>query len=116
MTKSVHRPAPSSGAVLHKAKPRLTEKCSLQHHKDEVWDVCFSHDGSRLASSGADGSTIIYEVDSFKVLNVLTGHSAGIGAASWSPDDSKIVTCSQDSTARVWDVAVSFAPHILVFL
>lgn len=108
MTKTVHKPAPAPPSDAARAKPRLIEKCSLQHHQDEVWDVCFSHNGSLLASSGADGSTIIYEVDNFKIVHFLTGHSAGIGSAAWSPDDSKIVTCSQDSTARVWDTAVSF--------
>jgi WD40 repeat protein len=110
MTKMVHRPAPShdAGDSRGEAKAstteaRLVEKLCLRNHKDQVWDVCFSNDGTRLASSGADKTTVIYQLDSFEVVHVLSGHSGGIANASWSPDDSKIVTCSQDNTARVWD-------------
>ena len=110
MTKTVRKPAADSSASDAKVEAkqaRLVEKFCLKYHQDEVWDVCFSNDGTRLASSGADKTTIIYEVDKFTVLHILRRHSAGIGSASWSPDDSKIVTCSQDDTAHVWDTAVS---------
>jgi WD40 repeat protein len=111
MTKTVRKTAPESGAVTAKVETKqvqLAEKFCLKHHKDEVWDVCFSNDGTKLASSGADKTTIIYQVDDdFKVLHILSGHSGGIGSSSWSPDDTKLVTCCQDNTARMWDTAVS---------
>ncbi|KAG0651669.1 putative WD repeat-containing [Hyphodiscus hymeniophilus] len=103
MTNLAPSPARQQVAAPTKKQVQLTEKISLKHHTDEVWDVCFSHNGMRLASSGADMTTIIYSVDTFEVLHSLEGHSAGIGSVSWSPDDSKIVTCSQDFTATLWD-------------
>ncbi len=36
-------------------------------------------------------------------LNQLEGHQAGVSNASFSPDGSRIVTASDDNTARVWD-------------
>ena len=111
MTKLAHRQA--RAATAPKKTIELTQIHSLKHHTDEVWDVCFSHDATRLASSGADKTTIIYSVETFQVLHKLCGHSGGIGCASWSPDDSKIVTCSQDYTAMVWDTAVSLASNFL---
>jgi WD40 repeat protein len=110
MTKTIRKTAPKP-ALLPLNNPaqqvQLAEKLFIRLHKDEVWDVCFSNDGTRLASSGRDETTIIYHVDNFTVLHILKGHSGGIGAAVWSPDDSRIVTCSQDSTARIWDTDVS---------
>ena len=110
MTKTVRKTAPASDAVGSKVpakQAQLNEKLFIKLHKDEVWDVCFSNDGTRLASSGADNTTLIYNVDNFAVLYILEGHSKGIGSLAWSPDDSRMVTCSQDYTARVWDTSVS---------
>jgi WD40 repeat protein len=33
----------------------------------------------------------------------LRGHTGRVYAASWSPDGSRLVTGSQDNTAKVWD-------------
>lgn len=33
----------------------------LSGHKDEVWDIKFSHDGTKLASSSKDSSVIIWD-------------------------------------------------------
>lgn len=79
----------------------------LDDHSGEVWQVVFSHDGTKLASCGGDKQVIIWEVPSFKVIHTLTDHDAGIGNAAWSWDDSMLVTCCQDRFARVWDANVS---------
>jgi WD40 repeat protein len=60
-----------------------------------------------LASCGGDGTCIIYEVGSFEVLQSFSRHEKGVTALSWSPDDSMIVTCSEDKHATLWDVNVS---------
>ncbi|KAK6211900.1 hypothetical protein LQW54_005601 [Pestalotiopsis sp. IQ-011] len=74
----------------------------LDDHRGEVWQVVFSHDGSKLATCG-DKQVIIYDVPSFKLLHTLGEHTKGIGNAAWSWDDSMIVTCCQDQYARLWD-------------
>lgn len=79
----------------------------LDQHAGEVWHVQFSHDGTRLASSGQDGTVYIYEVPSFNILHTLADHEDGVGSVAWSPDDSMIVTCSQDKRARLWNAQVS---------
>ncbi|KAB5550961.1 WD domain-containing protein [Coniochaeta sp. 2T2.1] len=97
----------------------------LKDHAGEVWQVEFSHDGSKMASCGKDNFVIIWSVPSFEVLHKLEAapnfdlnhDSPGVGAVSWSPDDSMLVTCGRDPRdarsakdgrgycARVWDVA-----------
>jgi len=79
----------------------------LSKHTGEVWQVRFSHDGNRLASCGEDGTAIIYDVGTFEPLQNLADHEMGIAAVAWSPDDSLIVTCSQDRRARLWNTHVS---------
>ena len=85
----------------------------LDKHSGEVWQLQFSHDGSRLATCGGDGTAIIYEVGSFEVLHILADHEEGVCSLAWSPDDSLIVTCSRDKRARLWNSDVSHVQHEL---
>ncbi|KAI1131942.1 WD40-repeat-containing domain protein [Nemania abortiva] len=77
----------------------------LDEHAGEVWQVIFSHDGTKLASCGSDKQVIVWEVPSFKMLHSLKDHDDGVGNVAWSWDDSMLVTCCRDRYARLWDVA-----------
>src|SRR5262249_47828087 len=33
----------------------------------------------------------------------LRGHTSWIGSVNWTPDGTRLVTCSRDGTVRVWD-------------
>ncbi len=78
----------------------------LDDHAGEVWQVVFSHDGTKLASCGSDKQVIIWEVPSFKILHSLSDHGDGVGNVAWSWDDSMLVSCCRDRYARLWDVKV----------
>ena len=39
------------------------------------------------------------------VLQKLKGHDGAVTSAAFSPDGGRIVTASDDSTARVWDIS-----------
>jgi WD40 repeat protein len=78
----------------------------LTRHSGEVWNVEFSHDGTRLASCGVDGIAVIYDVGTFEVIHVLADHEKGVGSLAWSPDDTMLVTCSWDKQARLWNTEV----------
>lgn len=73
----------------------------------EVWQVCFSHDGTKLAACGSREQVILWETQAFSVIRLLSDHENGVGNLAFSPDDSMIVCCSQDKCARLWDVNVS---------
>ncbi|KAI8961572.1 WD40 repeat-like protein [Daldinia sp. FL1419] len=76
----------------------------LDEHEDQVWQIKFSHDGTKLASCGKGKQVIIWDVSSFRPLHYLRDHDDGVGNVAWSWDDSMLVTCSQDRHARLWDV------------
>ncbi|KAI1429564.1 WD40-repeat-containing domain protein [Xylaria sp. FL1777] len=76
----------------------------LDDHAGEVWQVVFSHDGTKLASCGGDKQVIIWDVPSFKILHSLNDHGDGVGNVAWSWDDSMLVSCCRDRYARLWDV------------
>lgn len=75
--------------------------------ESEVWFLAFSHDGSRLATSGEANYVTIYATASFQKLHVLHEHTAHVAYVAWSPDDTRLITCSHDRSAKVWDVIVS---------
>ncbi|KAI9891216.1 MAG: hypothetical protein M1814_002906 [Vezdaea aestivalis] len=84
--------------------PRRTV-LELDDHNGEVWYLQFSHDGTRLATTGADQSIIVYETASYSRIHKLIGHLAGVAHFAWSVDDTRIVSGSQDRTAKIWDMA-----------
>src|ERR1700686_1300716 len=49
------------------AFPSATIKV-LSGHQDEVWDIKFSHDGTKLASSSKDNSVIIWDTEVVPLL------------------------------------------------
>lgn len=79
---------------------------TLDRHRDEVWFLAFSNDGTKLATAGKDGKVIVYETKEFQILHILTEHRDAVAYVAWSPDDNRMVTCSQDKEARLWDTKV----------
>jgi WD repeat-containing protein 26 len=72
----------------------------------EVWYVTFSHNGRRLAASGEHATVVIYDTSTFQVRHRLADHTNHVPYLAWSPDDSKLITCSHDHRAKVWDAEV----------
>lgn len=90
----------------------LRTSIELSEHTDEVWYLEFSHDGTKLATTGRESIVIIYDVATFSVLHRLTDHGGPVAYATWSPDDSQLISCSQDFKARIWDVEVRLIPFL----
>ena len=72
----------------------------------EIWCIAFSHDGKYLAACGKKHNITIFDVEQGLQRHWTLGdHDASVAFISWSPDDSKIISCSCDKRAKVWDVA-----------
>lgn len=74
------------------------ETITLQGHS-----VSFSPDGRFLATASSD-NVKTWDVNTGKELHSYEGHHATVMNAKYSPDGSKIVSASRDSTIIIWDV------------
>jgi len=73
--------------------------------RTRTFAVAFSSDGTRLAAGGEDNNTArVWDATSgAKLLEVR--HDGAVWGVAFSPDGSRLATCSLDRTARVWDVS-----------
>ncbi|KAL8866612.1 MAG: hypothetical protein Q9174_006197 [Haloplaca sp. 1 TL-2023] len=89
--------------VCERSQFPLRTVLELNQNAGEVWAMEFSHDGRRLATSGQATDVLIFDTSVFQELYRLTDHTDHVAYLAWSPDDTHLVTCSHDRTARVWD-------------
>jgi WD40 repeat protein len=72
--------------------------------------VCFSPDGTLLASAGWDRTIQLWDVQAGKertLLNkghALKGHAGPVTSVCFSPDGKTLASASQDATIKLWDV------------
>ena len=93
------------------------EMLVLRGHTGAVNAVAFSPDGSRMATAGDDGKVKVWDARTGQELFTLSGHNGPVEDVSFSPDcdrephhlvipcGARLVTASQDGTARVWNAS-----------
>jgi WD40 repeat protein len=70
-----------------------------------VRSVAFSPDGSLLATGGAVGEVLLWDVSGGQSRTNLLGHSQPVDCVAVSPDGKTIASGSPDKTVRLWDLA-----------
>ncbi|KZT24057.1 WD40 repeat-like protein [Neolentinus lepideus HHB14362 ss-1] len=84
----------------------------LQAHDTAVRTMTFTHSGAFLAS--ADQSGIIkYFQPNMNNLTAWPGHREAIRGLTFSPDDRRFATASDDSTIRIWSFEESREERVL---
>jgi len=78
----------------------------LKGHKDFVYSGHFNKDFSRLVTSSADNTAIVWRTlngEKIHILNHKGKKMEIVYSAIYSPDYNYILTASSDNTARLWD-------------
>lgn len=84
----------------------------LQAHDSAVRAFQFTHSGSFLASADQNG-IIKYFQPNMNNLTAWAGHREAIRGLSFSPDDRRFATASDDSTIRIWSFEESREESVL---
>jgi WD40 repeat protein len=82
----------------------ICERNQFKSHQGMVYDVSFSPDGQRFATTGDDGTVRIWNL----LGQQLTGwntHQGIVYDVSFSPDGQLLATAGQDSIARLWNLS-----------
>ena len=67
--------------------------------------VCFSPDGTTLASGGHDNNVHLWDATTGAHKAALRGHKSFIESVIFSPDGTLLASGSMDKTIRLWDAA-----------
>ena len=84
------------------SESRRKQIAKLEGHFDVVSSVCWSPDGSHLASASHDRSVLVWDVGLGEFVAVLEGHTDVVSSVCWSPDGSRLASGGDDETVRVW--------------
>jgi WD40 repeat protein/serine/threonine protein kinase len=77
---------------------------TLPGYDKPVCSVAASRDGSRIAAGGFDGTVLIWNADSGKLLIRLAGSDI-VHAVAFKPDAQQIAAACADGIIRVWSTA-----------
>jgi WD40 repeat protein len=76
----------------------------LSGHTSPIHDLCFSGDGTRLASVSWR-EAIFWDVGTGQKLGTFHGHRQWLSGVAVSPDGTRVATCGWDGKVILWDSA-----------
>ncbi|MCE9604822.1 MAG: protein kinase [Planctomycetia bacterium] len=85
--------------------PRLVDGDDLK-----TLTVTFSHDGKFTAVAGYEGVIRVSGFDdelAGRKPKLLVGHAAAVRALCFLPEDRQLLSCGEDNTIRLWDLATA---------
>ncbi len=75
----------------------------IRFFENGVIALAFSPDGTRLAGATLNGTVLLWDAATARLLARLQGHAEPVTAVAFSPDGRFLVTGGDDRTLRRWD-------------
>jgi WD40 repeat protein len=72
-------------------------------HSDTVFGVCFSPDGTKLATCGADKFVKTWELPGGKFIKSFEGHTHHVLDVGWKGDGKLLASAGADNVIKLWD-------------
>jgi WD40 repeat protein/tRNA A-37 threonylcarbamoyl transferase component Bud32 len=88
------------------------QELTLTGHEGEVHYVCYSPDGTRLATASADRTVRVWDAADGHCLLVLQGHEGEVNCVAFSPNGQRLVSTSDDGTLREWNLTDGTTLHV----
>jgi len=89
----------------------LQLKTELTGHTGPVSSLKISPDGSLIASSSADKTVRIWNINSGD-CTLLRGHTKGVNDCAWAPNN-RVASGGDDNDVRFWDISAPDQGHVL---
>lgn len=86
-----------------------TVKQQFGHHVAPALDVDWKDDNT-FASCSTDKTVLVCRVGSSAPLHRFAGHTDEVNAVKWDPSGTLLASCSDDYTAKVWDMSSNSQP------
>lgn len=91
------------GMGLPSTKPSDMELVLPDGHSASVYSISFSPDGRLLASGSVDKTIRLWNVETKKVLYIISNYSKSVYSVSFSPDG-RLLASSNGNNTIIWDV------------
>uniref|UniRef100_A0A8C0GKA8 Apoptotic peptidase activating factor 1 n=1 Tax=Chelonoidis abingdonii TaxID=106734 RepID=A0A8C0GKA8_CHEAB len=86
---------------VNKKSMKNLSRLVVRPHTDAVYHACFSKDGQRIASCGADKTLQVFKAKSGEKLLEIKAHDDEVLCCAFSADDRFVATCSVDKKVKV---------------
>ncbi|XP_063954269.1 chromatin assembly factor 1 subunit B-like [Lytechinus pictus] len=96
--------APVFGKEDEDCKETWATTKTLRGHLEDVYDISWSSNGSRMISGSVDNSAIIWDIQKGEKLFLLKDHRSFVQGVAWDPKDRFCATISCDRSMRVYNL------------
>ncbi|XP_071504009.1 chromatin assembly factor 1 subunit B-like [Diadema antillarum] len=103
--------APSFGKEDEDCKETWSAIKTFRGHLEDIYDISWSSDGSRIITGSVDNSAIIWDVQKGEKLVLLKDHRSFVQGVAWDPKDKFCATISCDRSLRVYSLQSNRCMH-----
>ena len=93
----------STKVTIYSASTGQVKK-TISRFGDNAYSGTFRNDGKLLVAGGEEPILKVFDLSSRAILRQYSGHDRAIHVAQFSTDRVRALSCSDDKTAKLWDI------------